>query len=58
METSGIGRFVGTMFHIWNPKGKWWGEGDEKFYVDDEKFPSTIGDGILEITLSKIFNSW
>ena len=45
METSGRGRFVGTMLHIWNPKGKWWGEGDEKFYVDGEKFPSTIGTG-------------
>ena len=22
-----------------------WGEGDEKFYVDDEKFPSTYGTG-------------
>jgi len=45
METSGRGRFVGTMLHIWNPKGKWWGEGDEKFYVDGEKFPSTLGTG-------------
>jgi len=45
METSGRGRFVGTMLHIWNPKGQWWGEGDEKFYVDGEKFPSTIGTG-------------
>ena len=23
----------------------WWGEGDEKFYVDNEKFPSTYGTG-------------
>ncbi|MHC4756393.1 MAG: glycoside hydrolase family 172 protein, partial [Planctomycetota bacterium] len=23
----------------------WWGEGDEKFFVDDEKFPSTFGTG-------------
>ena len=45
MDTSGRGRFVGTMLHIWNPKGKWWGEGDEKFYVDGEKFPSTLGTG-------------
>ncbi|MCK5853076.1 DUF2961 domain-containing protein, partial [bacterium] len=45
METSGRGRFVGTMIHIWNPKGQWWGEGDEKFYVDGEKFPSTLGTG-------------
>ncbi|MHC4602404.1 MAG: glycoside hydrolase family 172 protein, partial [Planctomycetota bacterium] len=25
--------------------GGWWGEGDEKFFVDGEKFPSTIGTG-------------
>ncbi len=23
----------------------WWGEGDEKFFVDGEKFPSTFGTG-------------
>lgn len=23
----------------------WWGEGDEKFFVDNEKFPSTFGTG-------------
>jgi hypothetical protein len=34
-----------VMLHIWNPKGGWWGEGDEKFFVDSEKFPSTIGTG-------------
>jgi len=45
LETSGRGRFVGTMLHVWNPRGGWWGEGDEKFYVDGEKFPSTFGTG-------------
>ncbi|RIV71313.1 DUF2961 domain-containing protein [Flagellimonas aequoris] len=24
---------------------RWWGEGDEKFFVDGEKFPSTFGTG-------------
>jgi len=33
------------MLHVWNPKGGWWGEGDEKFFVDGETFPSTIGTG-------------
>jgi hypothetical protein len=33
------------MLHIWNPRGGWWGEGDEKFFVDGEKFPSTFGTG-------------
>lgn len=45
LKTQGRGRFVGTMLHIWNPKGGWWGEGDEKFFVDGEKFPSSIGTG-------------
>ena len=45
LKTTGRGRFVGVMLHIWNPRGGWWGEGDEKFFVDGEKFPSTIGTG-------------
>jgi len=45
VRTGGRGRFVGAMLHIWNPRGGWWGEGDEKFFVDGEKFPSTIGTG-------------
>jgi hypothetical protein len=45
VKTTGAGRFCGVMLHIWNPKGGWWGEGDEKFFVDGEKFPSTIGTG-------------
>lgn len=45
VKTEGPGRFVGVMLHIWNPRGSWWGEGDEKFFVDGEKFPSTFGTG-------------
>jgi hypothetical protein len=45
LKTQGTGRFVGVMLHIWNPRGGWWGEGDEKFFVDGEKFPSTFGTG-------------
>ena len=41
----GAGRFVGMSLHVWNPRGGWWGEGDEKFFVDGEKFPSTFGTG-------------
>ena len=33
------------MLHVWKPVPGWWGEGDEKFFVDGEKFPSTIGTG-------------
>lgn len=55
LETKGAGRFVGTHLLVWNPKGGsctlagpghyWWGEGDEKFFIDGEKFPSTFGTG-------------
>ncbi|HEY3415373.1 MAG TPA: glycoside hydrolase family 172 protein [Armatimonadota bacterium] len=45
LATQGRGRLVGAMLHIWTPLGGWWGEGDEKFFVDGEKFPSTFGTG-------------
>jgi hypothetical protein len=45
LRTTGRGRFCGVMLHVWNPLGGWWGEGDEKFFVDGEKFPSTFGTG-------------
>jgi len=45
LTTQGSGRYVGTHLHGWNPLGGWWGEGDEKFFVDGEKFPSTFGTG-------------
>ena len=45
IRTEGVGRYCGVMLHVWNPRGDWWGEGDEKFFVDGEKFPSTIGTG-------------
>ncbi|MFP4056486.1 MAG: glycoside hydrolase family 172 protein [Candidatus Brocadiia bacterium] len=45
LKTPGRGRYTGVMLHVWNPRGGWWGEGDEKFFVDGEKFPSTFGTG-------------
>ncbi len=45
LQTTGRGRFCGVMLHVWNPRGGWWGEGDEKLFVDGEEFPSTIGTG-------------
>jgi hypothetical protein len=45
LKTEGRGRYCGVMLHVWNPRGRWWGEGDEKFFVDGEKFPSTFGTG-------------
>lgn len=45
LTTQGTGRFVGVMLHVWSPYGGWWGEGDEKFFVDGEKSPSYFGTG-------------
>lgn len=45
LKTEGRGRFCGVMLHVWNLQVGWWGEGDEKFFVDGEKFPSTFGTG-------------
>ncbi len=45
LKTQGRGRFCGVELEIWNPRGAWWGEGDEKFFVDGEKFPSIYGTG-------------
>jgi len=43
--TPGPGRYCGMILNVWNPLGGWWGEGDEKFFVDGESFPSTFGTG-------------
>jgi hypothetical protein len=45
MQASGRGVFVGAAFSIDNPVRDWWGEGDEKIYVDGESFPSHFGTG-------------
>jgi hypothetical protein len=45
LTTQGTGRYVGTHLHGWNPRGDWWGEGDDKFFIDGEKFPSIFGTG-------------
>lgn len=45
LKTTGRGRFCGLALYVWNPLGGWWGEGDEKFFIDGETFPSTFGTG-------------
>jgi hypothetical protein len=54
LSVTGMGRFVGVSMHIYKEYGVgdptshpdwWWGEGDEKFFVDGEKFPSWFGTG-------------
>lgn len=47
----GQGRYVGTTTLLMNPSdypspnGGWWGEGDERIFVDDDKQPSIFGTG-------------
>ncbi len=45
LDAQGTGKFVGVYLHVANPDAAWWGEGDEKIYVDGEHFPSTFGTG-------------
>lgn len=45
LDAKGRGRFVGCSLLVRNPSRIWWGEGDEKFYVDGEAFPSWFGTG-------------
>jgi hypothetical protein len=41
----GRGVYVGDALTIMNPTKVWWGEGDEKIWVDGEDFPSIFGTG-------------
>ncbi len=50
-EVEGKGRIVGAAAYIYNPSnvptswGNWWGEGDEKIFIDRDTFPSFFGTG-------------
>ncbi|WP_159017810.1 glycoside hydrolase family 172 protein [Algibacter sp. L3A6] len=41
----GRGVYVGDALTVMNPVERWWGEGDERIYVDGEDFPSIFGTG-------------
>lgn len=47
----GRGLYVGTASYLLNPNdvptpyGNWWGEGDEKIFVDEDNVPSIFGTG-------------
>lgn len=45
LGVKGEGAWVGMNMHVANPTAAWWGEGDEKVYVDGEATPSTFGTG-------------
>lgn len=42
---TGRGVYVGDTLALFNPVSTWYGEGDEKIWVDGEKFPSHLGTG-------------
>lgn len=44
-ELLGKGVYLGDGISIFNTTSDWWGEGDEKIYVDGEKSPSHFGTG-------------
>ncbi len=47
----GQGLYVGTTSYLLNPNnvptpsGSWWGEGDEKIFIDEDRVPSIFGTG-------------
>lgn len=45
LNLKGKGVYMGDGICIFNTVYAWWGEGDEKIYLDDENFPSSIGTG-------------
>jgi hypothetical protein len=51
LVAGGQGVYVGTALFLMNPCavpttwGGWWGEGDEKVFVDEDTFPSIFGTG-------------
>ena len=45
IDIQGEGVYVGDTLSAFTPVGEWYGEGDERVYVDGETFPSHIGTG-------------
>ncbi|GAB3930212.1 glycoside hydrolase family 172 protein [Mucilaginibacter myungsuensis] len=45
ISITGKGVFVGDALAVYNHSHKWYGEGDQKLWIDGEKFPSEFGTG-------------
>ena len=45
VKVAGRGVYVGDTLALFNPIATWYGEGDEKIWVDGESFPSHLGTG-------------
>jgi hypothetical protein len=52
LETEGKGHYVGTVLAVRTRSPAWFGEGDEKIYIDGEKKPSIWGTGTEDYFLS------
>ncbi len=52
LETEGKGHYVGTVLAVRSRSPKWFGEGDEKIYIDGEEDPSIWGTGTEDYFLS------
>lgn len=54
LDAEGRGQYVGTVLSVRSRSPEWFGEGDEKFYIDGEKTPSIWGTG----TEDYVLNAW
>lgn len=45
LDTTGTGHYVGTVLSVQHRENGWFGEGDDRFYVDGEDVPSIQGTG-------------
>jgi hypothetical protein len=45
ININGRGMYVGDSLALYNPVATWYGEGDEKIWVDGDSFPSHMGTG-------------
>jgi hypothetical protein len=45
LETTGTGHYVGTVYSALQTESGWFGEGDDRFFIDGEEFPSLRGTG-------------
>ena len=52
LETTGKGHYVGTVLAVRMRSPAWFGEGDEKIYIDGETKPSIWGTGTEDYFLS------
>ncbi|MCH7904354.1 MAG: DUF2961 domain-containing protein [Armatimonadetes bacterium] len=52
LDTEGAGHYVGTVLSVRTRSPSWFGEGDEKIYIDGEEHPSIWGTGTEDYFLS------